>query len=247
MVRVAAVAAGAGSQQITSAGRSRLPPPSMMYSPTWRTSTTSECRRARITASTARMSSAIRRWTGSRVAVGIWMGEEIDGRASGCTGKDTIGAGGQPAAPRWPGLGLTLPVSVCILRCFSRSLPYRSTMRARDGQEGEVHHVRSHQNRRQAIPRRSGEKLKIESIAADVGAEIVLDQVLLVADGDNVKMGTPLVSGASVKATVVSHGRGEKIKIFKMRRRKHYRKHQGHRQNYTEIEINGITARRTVS
>jgi large subunit ribosomal protein L21 len=57
----------------------------------------------------------------------------------------------------------------------------------------------------------------------------------------NVTTGTPLVSGAAVKATVVSHGRGEKIEIFKMRRRKHYRKTQGHRQNYTEIEINGIT------
>jgi large subunit ribosomal protein L21 len=67
-------------------------------------------------------------------------------------------------------------------------------------------------------------------------------QVLMVADGENLKMGSPLVSGATVKATVVSHGRGEKISIFKMRRRKHYRKHQGHRQNYTEIQISGITA-----
>jgi large subunit ribosomal protein L21 len=88
----------------------------------------------------------------------------------------------------------------------------------------------------------AGEKLKVESIAAEVGAEIVLDQVLLVADGDTVTAGTPLVSGATVKATVVSHGRGEKIKIFKMRRRKHYRKTLGHRQNYTEIQISGITA-----
>jgi large subunit ribosomal protein L21 len=85
-----------------------------------------------------------------------------------------------------------------------------------------------------------GERLKVESIAADVGAEIVLDQVLLVADGEDVKMGAPLLSGATVKATVVAHGRGEKISIYKMRRRKHYRKHQGHRQNYTEIQIAGI-------
>jgi large subunit ribosomal protein L21 len=88
----------------------------------------------------------------------------------------------------------------------------------------------------------AGEKLKVETIAAEVGAEIVLDQVLLVADGDAVTAGTPLVSGASVKATVVSHGRGEKVKIYKMRRRKHYRKTLGHRQNYTEIQISGITA-----
>jgi large subunit ribosomal protein L21 len=88
----------------------------------------------------------------------------------------------------------------------------------------------------------AGEKLKIESILAEVGSEIVLDQVLLVADGDNVTAGTPLVTGATVKATVVAHGRGEKIKIFKLRRRKHFRKTLGHRQNYTEIQISGITA-----
>jgi large subunit ribosomal protein L21 len=88
----------------------------------------------------------------------------------------------------------------------------------------------------------AGEKLKVETIAAEVGSEIVLDQVLLVADGDKVTAGTPLVSGAAVKATVVSHGRGEKIKIFKLRRRKHFRKTLGHRQNYTEIQISGISA-----
>jgi large subunit ribosomal protein L21 len=86
----------------------------------------------------------------------------------------------------------------------------------------------------------AGEKLKVESIPAAVGSEIVLDQVLMVADGERVTTGTPLVSGATVKATVVSHGRGEKVKIFKLNRRKHYRKTLGHRQNYTEIQINGI-------
>jgi large subunit ribosomal protein L21 len=86
----------------------------------------------------------------------------------------------------------------------------------------------------------AGEKLKIESISAEVGSQIEIDQVLMVADGDKITTGTPLVSGAVVKATVVSHGRGEKVKIFKLRRRKHYRKTLGHRQNYTEIQINGI-------
>ncbi|MEO8628182.1 MAG: 50S ribosomal protein L21 [Betaproteobacteria bacterium] len=86
----------------------------------------------------------------------------------------------------------------------------------------------------------AGEKVRVESIVADVGAEIVLDQVLFVADGDNIKMGNPMLSGATVKATVVSHGRGEKIKIFRMQRRKHFRKTLGHRQNYTEIQISGI-------
>ena len=86
----------------------------------------------------------------------------------------------------------------------------------------------------------SGEKLKIEQLAAAVGAEIVIDQVLMVADGEKIALGTPLVAGASVTAKIVSHGRGDKVHIFKMRRRKHYRKSQGHRQNYTEIEILGI-------
>ena len=86
----------------------------------------------------------------------------------------------------------------------------------------------------------AGEKLRIEQIGAEIGQEIVLDQVLLVADGEALKLGAPLVSGATVKARVLGHGRGEKVHIFKMRRRKHYRKSQGHRQNYTEIEILGI-------
>jgi len=86
----------------------------------------------------------------------------------------------------------------------------------------------------------TGEKLKVEQIPADVGAEVVLDQVLLVGEGETVRLGQPNVAGATVKATVVAHGRGEKIRIFKMRRRKHYQKHQGHRQNYTELQIDAI-------
>lgn len=85
-----------------------------------------------------------------------------------------------------------------------------------------------------------GEKLKVEQITADVDSQIVLNEVLMVADGDAVAIGAPLVAGASIKATVVSHGRGEKVRIFKMRRRKHYQKRQGHRQNYTEIRIDEI-------
>jgi large subunit ribosomal protein L21 len=88
----------------------------------------------------------------------------------------------------------------------------------------------------------AGEKLRIEQIPADVGAEIVLNEVLLVANGDDLQMGTPLLNGAAVTERVVSHGRGDKVRIFKMRRRKHYRKSQGHRQNYTEIEIVGISS-----
>jgi large subunit ribosomal protein L21 len=88
----------------------------------------------------------------------------------------------------------------------------------------------------------TGEKLKIEQIPAEVGAEITIDQILMVGEGEAVKIGAPLVTGASVKATVLSQGRHDKITIFKMRRRKHYQKHQGHRQNYTEIRIDGISA-----
>ncbi len=87
-----------------------------------------------------------------------------------------------------------------------------------------------------------GEKLKIEQLTIESGSEFVIDQVLMVADGDKISTGTPLVSGAKVNATVLGHGRHDKIRIFKMRRRKHYQKHQGHRQNYTEIQITGISA-----
>ncbi|MCM8612704.1 50S ribosomal protein L21 [Accumulibacter sp.] len=88
----------------------------------------------------------------------------------------------------------------------------------------------------------SGEKLKIEQIPAEVGAEVTLDQVLMLGEGDSVQIGTPLVTGAAVRATVLSHGRHDKIRIFKMRRRKHSQKHQGHRQNYTEIRVDAIAA-----
>ena len=73
-----------------------------------------------------------------------------------------------------------------------------------------------------------------------MGAEVVLDQVLMVGEGESVRLGQPVLAGAAVKATVVSHGRHDKVKIFKMRRRKHYQKHQGHRQNYTELRIDSI-------
>lgn len=88
----------------------------------------------------------------------------------------------------------------------------------------------------------AGEKIKIEQILADIGSELVIDQVLMVVDGNNVSVGKPLVNGATVKATVLVQGRHDKVRIFKMLRRKHYQKHQGHRQNYTEIQITGISA-----
>ena len=87
----------------------------------------------------------------------------------------------------------------------------------------------------------AGGKLKIETLPVEVGSEVEIQDVLMVSDGDKISIGSPTVAGAVVKATVLSHGRGKKVIIFKMRRRKHYRKTQGHRQNYTEIRIDGIT------
>ncbi|MGA8010288.1 MAG: 50S ribosomal protein L21 [Thiomonas sp.] len=88
----------------------------------------------------------------------------------------------------------------------------------------------------------AGEKIKVEQMPADVGQDIVLEEVLAVVNGDDAKFGTPLVDGAKVTAKVLSHGRHDKVRIFKMRRRKHYQKHQGHRQNYTELQIETISA-----
>jgi len=88
----------------------------------------------------------------------------------------------------------------------------------------------------------AGERLKVEKLVADVGATVTLDQVLMVADGAETTIGSPIIKGATVNATVLSHGRGDKVMIFKFRRRKHYRKTQGHRQSYTEIQISDINA-----
>jgi large subunit ribosomal protein L21 len=88
----------------------------------------------------------------------------------------------------------------------------------------------------------AGEKIKVEQIAADVGQEIVIDQVLAVGNGADLKIGSPLVAGASVKATVVAQGKHDKVRIFKMRRRKHYQKSQGHRQCFTELQIDAVSA-----
>ena len=86
----------------------------------------------------------------------------------------------------------------------------------------------------------AGEKIKVEQLAADVGQEIVIDQVLAVGSGADPKVGVPCVAGATVSATVLAHGRHDKVRIFKMRRRKHYQKHGGHRQNYTELQIGSV-------
>ena len=86
----------------------------------------------------------------------------------------------------------------------------------------------------------AGQSLRVEKLSAEAGSEVVISDVLMVGEGEAVTLGAPLVDGAAVKATVLSQGRGDKIRIFKMRRRKHYRKSQGHRQAYTEIRIDSI-------
>lgn len=85
-----------------------------------------------------------------------------------------------------------------------------------------------------------GEKLKIEQILADIGQKISFTEILSIGEGDQIEFGTPFIKNALVEATIISQGKYKKIKIFKMRRRKHYQKHQGHRQNYTEICIDSI-------
>ncbi|MCL4145058.1 UNVERIFIED_CONTAM: hypothetical protein GTU68_062762, partial [Idotea baltica] len=89
----------------------------------------------------------------------------------------------------------------------------------------------------------AGDYLKVEKLDGEVGSKLVIDKVVMLADGDDVKIGSPLVTGATVNATVLSHGKGDKVMIFKFHRRKHYRKTQGHRQSYTEIQIDDINGK----
>jgi large subunit ribosomal protein L21 len=85
-----------------------------------------------------------------------------------------------------------------------------------------------------------GDRLRVEKLAGDVGAKITFDKVLLVG-GESVKVGTPLVSGAKVSAEIVAQDRAKKIIVFKFRRRKNYRRKQGHRQPFTELKITGVS------
>ncbi len=88
----------------------------------------------------------------------------------------------------------------------------------------------------------TGDILKIEKLNAEKGSTVELDQVLMVGEGEDVKVGSPYLKGGKVTATVVEHGRGDKIRILKFKRRKHHMKRMGHRQDFTRIEITGIAA-----
>jgi len=85
-----------------------------------------------------------------------------------------------------------------------------------------------------------GETLKVEKLDLATGESLTIDQVLMVGEGESVKIGAPYVAGSSVTAEVMSHGRHEKVTIVKFRRRKHHRKQMGHRQWYTELKITSI-------
>ncbi len=86
-----------------------------------------------------------------------------------------------------------------------------------------------------------GEVLKLEKLEAATGEEVSFDKVLMVGEGESVKIGAPYVAGSKVTAEVVSQGRAKKVTILKFRRRKHHLKHQGHRQWFTEVRITGIS------
>ena len=88
----------------------------------------------------------------------------------------------------------------------------------------------------------TGDVIKVEKIEAEKGATVELDQVLMVGEGEDVKVGAPYLDGGKVTAKIVDHGRREKIKVIKFKRRKNYRKQMGHRQYFTQLEITGINA-----
>ena len=87
-----------------------------------------------------------------------------------------------------------------------------------------------------------GQTVRLEKLEVETGASVDFDKVLLITNGEDVKIGAPYVDGGKVSAEVVSHGRGKKVKIVKFRRRKHSRKQQGHRQWFTEVKITAINA-----
>lgn len=87
-----------------------------------------------------------------------------------------------------------------------------------------------------------GQTIRVEKLNADEGSTVELDEVLMVANGDDVKIGAPYVENSKVSANIVEHGRGDKVRIIKFNRRKHFRKQMGHRQAYTAIKITGISA-----
>jgi len=87
-----------------------------------------------------------------------------------------------------------------------------------------------------------GDNVRVEKLAGELGEVVELPQVLVIGDGEKVSIGDPVIAGASVKAEIVSHGRDKKIRVFKMKRRKKYRRTQGHRQSFTQLRVTEITS-----
>jgi len=85
-----------------------------------------------------------------------------------------------------------------------------------------------------------GGSLRVEKLPGEVGSSVTLDEVLMIGGDGDVKIGTPQVDGAQITGTIMAQGRGQKIRVFKMKRRKGYRRAQGHRQDYTEIRVDEI-------
>ena len=143
-------------------------------------------------------------------------------------------AGPSGVALRWWGFSARLKAGFGFCRWSSQGTSFLSIERA------DMYAVIKTGGKQYKVA--AGEKIKIEQIAADVGQEITIEQVLAVGAGAELKVGTPLVAGASVVAKVIAQGKHDKVRIFKMRRRKHYQKRQGHRQSFTEIEISAVNA-----
>ena len=87
-----------------------------------------------------------------------------------------------------------------------------------------------------------GDNVRVEKLAGELGEVVELPQVLVIGDGEKVSIGDPVIAGASVKAEIVNHGRDKKIRVFKMKRRKKYRRTQGHRQSFTQLRVTEITS-----
>src|SRR5258706_5440124 len=156
----------------------------------------------------------------------------VDTRQGRCQGNTHKAKPTRPGVTGQAGQGafaFTKPFFFCSMRGFPQMRTEGSIMYAVIKTGGKQYRVAP------------GEKIKVDQLPAVIGSQITLD-VLMVADGDKISIGAPLVAGATVQATVVSHGRHDKVHIFKMRRRKHYQRHGGHRQNYTEIQIGTISA-----
>jgi large subunit ribosomal protein L21 len=142
----------------------------------------------------------------------------------------------------WQGIqgGILAAISTCSATAFNIELPPFKSQPQDNSQERNMYAVIVSGGKQHRVE--PGELLKLEKLDVPTGDSIDFDKILLVADGEAIKVGAPYVDGGKVSAEVVAHGRADKVKIIKFRRRKHHRKQMGHRQWYTEVKITGISA-----